>query len=123
MTLLNFASFLVPTLVAMKKRMKIPDVNSLLPAMTGEDVFTERSLPPLMIGPGFKSRTFVHTIFEQSRNNLSARTVESADMQEHSNIVANETNRNPYFSLHGGMRSCGFEWERWRFLFRVFIFY
>lgn len=101
---LQFASFLTPLLIGLKKKMKIPDVNNLLPMMAGEEVFTERSLAPLMIGPGFKSKTFLHTIFEANRNSVSARTAESGDNMEHSNIIANETNRNPYFSLHGGIQ-------------------
>ncbi len=104
MTVLKFASFLIPTLIALKKRMKIPDLNNLLPIITGEEVKTERNLPPQMIGDGFKSKTFLNTCFDKRAIQMSARTTDSIENSENSNLLSNEYNRNPYFSLHGGIQ-------------------
>lgn len=103
MVLLKFASFLVPALVGLKKKMKIPDLNNLLPIMTGEDIATERLLPPHMIGPDFKSKTFKSSAFDSNRATASA-TTSDPEYSEYSNIIANEPNKNPYFSLHGGVQ-------------------
>jgi hypothetical protein len=43
--LLKLVSMLVPIFTALKKRMKIPDLNNLLPPLTGDEVHTERELP------------------------------------------------------------------------------
>jgi len=104
MTALKFASFLIPTLIALKKRMKIPDLNNLLPIITGEEVKTERHLPPLMLGAGFKSKTFLNTCFDSRATQMSACTTDSLENSEYSNLLANDHNRNPYFSLHGGIQ-------------------
>jgi hypothetical protein len=42
----------------MKKRMKIPNMNTMLPLMTGDEVRTERELPPLMLSSDFKLKLF-----------------------------------------------------------------
>ena len=56
--LLKFISFLVPFLIAMKKRCKVPDVSKLLPPLTFEECKTEREFPPLIIRPDFKCKHF-----------------------------------------------------------------
>ena len=58
LALLKFISFMVPFLVAIKKRCKVPDVNNLLPAFTFEERKTEREFPPLILRPDFKCKTF-----------------------------------------------------------------
>ena len=56
--LLKFISFLVPFLIALKKRCKVPDVNKLLPAFTFEECKTEREFPPLILRPDFQCKNF-----------------------------------------------------------------
>lgn len=75
LNILKIVSFLVPMLIGMKKRMKIPDMNNLLPLMAGDEVHTERELPPLMLGPDFRSKKF-------------------------EGVFTN----NKYFNLHGGVQ-------------------
>lgn len=76
LAILKIVAFMTPLLIGLKKRMKIPDMNNLLPMMTGDDVHTERELPPLMIGADFKTKRF------------------SNYAEEH----------NKYFNLHGGIQ-------------------
>ena len=76
LVILKFVSFLVPLLISLKKRMLIPDMNNLLPPLTGEEVHTERELPPLMYSADFKSKLF-------------------------SGLIADQ---NKYFNLHGGIQ-------------------
>jgi hypothetical protein len=83
LNLLKLVSFLVPLLIGMKRKMKIPNLDNLLPQMTGEDVKTERELPPLMLGSDFKCRTFD---FNLKQPNDSS------------------SNREKYFNLHGGIQ-------------------
>ena len=49
MVILNLVSFLIPLLTGLKKRMKIPDLNNLLPTLAGDEVHTERDLPVLIL--------------------------------------------------------------------------
>lgn len=58
LALLKFISFMVPFLVAMKKRCKVPDVNNFLPELSFEECKTEREFPPLILRPDFKCKTF-----------------------------------------------------------------
>ncbi|KAJ8012881.1 hypothetical protein DPEC_G00047480 [Dallia pectoralis] len=51
-------TFLVPFLVALKKRMKIPDLTKLLPAYSEDKLKTEREFPPLILGPAFACKHF-----------------------------------------------------------------
>jgi hypothetical protein len=119
LTILKLVSFLVPLLISLKKKMKIPDVNNLLPSMSGEDVHTEREFPPQTIGADFKSKTFSHqsltnnTLYrENSFNNLNNNNnstnnnnnLENNSSLEGSNLLTNELNKNSYFSLHGGIQ-------------------
>ncbi|XP_076439158.1 ankyrin and armadillo repeat-containing protein-like [Babylonia areolata] len=57
--LLKVVSYLTPFLIAMKKRMKIPDTSRLLPNLVGDECRTERELPPLIVGPDFKCKNFL----------------------------------------------------------------
>lgn len=59
--LLKFISFLVPFLIAIKKRCKVPDTNKLLPEFTFEERKTEREFPPLILRPEFKCKNFDHS--------------------------------------------------------------
>uniref|UniRef100_A0A6Q2WSM3 Ankyrin and armadillo repeat containing n=1 Tax=Esox lucius TaxID=8010 RepID=A0A6Q2WSM3_ESOLU len=51
-------TFLVPFLVGLKKRMKIPDLTKLLPGYSEDKLKTERELPPLILGPAFACKHF-----------------------------------------------------------------
>lgn len=59
--LLKFISFMVPFLIAVKKRCKVPDVDKLLPTFTFEECKTEREFPPLILRPDFKCKNFDHS--------------------------------------------------------------
>lgn len=87
--LMNIISFLVPLLMGLKRRMKIPNLNNLLPMISGEDVHTEKELPPLMIGSDFRSHLFSQST--TTDNNLS------------SDHLTNST-KQKYFNLHGGVQ-------------------
>ncbi|XP_067649055.1 ankyrin and armadillo repeat-containing protein-like [Haliotis asinina] len=56
--LLKFISFMTPFLIGLKKRMRIPNINRLLPSMAGDECRTERDLPPLILGQDFKCKNF-----------------------------------------------------------------
>ena len=56
--LLKFISFLVPFLIALRKRCKIIDINKLLPGFTFEECKTEREFPPLAVGKDYKCKHF-----------------------------------------------------------------
>ena len=58
MSLLKLVSFLVPFLIALKRRSKIPDTSKLLPALTHEECKTDRELPPIVIGDSFFCKNF-----------------------------------------------------------------
>ncbi|CAB1346712.1 unnamed protein product [Coregonus sp. 'balchen'] len=55
---LRLLTFLVPFLVGLKKRMKIPDLAQMLPAYSEDKLKTERELPPLLLGPAFACKHF-----------------------------------------------------------------
>lgn len=61
MKLMSLVSFLVPLLMGLKRRMKIPDLNNLLSMVSGEEVYTERELPPLAVPTDFKANFFTQT--------------------------------------------------------------
>uniref|UniRef100_H3B1Q7 Ankyrin and armadillo repeat containing n=1 Tax=Latimeria chalumnae TaxID=7897 RepID=H3B1Q7_LATCH len=50
--------FLVPLLLGLKKKMKIPDLNKLLPPFSDDKVKTERELPPLLLSSKFTCQHF-----------------------------------------------------------------
>nr|DBA20119.1 TPA: hypothetical protein GDO54_015849 [Pyxicephalus adspersus] len=58
---LKLISFLVPFLLGMKKKMKVPDLSRLLQPYSDDKVKTERELPPLMLGEHFKCQHFQYT--------------------------------------------------------------
>ncbi|KAJ8403521.1 hypothetical protein AAFF_G00352930 [Aldrovandia affinis] len=55
---LKLIAFLVPFLVGLKKKMKIPDLSQMLPQFSDDKVKTERELPPLLLGPEFTCKHF-----------------------------------------------------------------
>ena len=65
--LIKFISFLVPFLIALRKRCKIININKLLPAFTFEECKTERELPPLAIA---KNNKWKHFITDDSYSHL-----------------------------------------------------
>lgn len=56
--LLKLISFLVPFLIALRKRCKIINVNKLLPGFTFEECKTEREFPPLVVTKDNKCNHF-----------------------------------------------------------------
>ncbi|RUS87780.1 hypothetical protein EGW08_004445 [Elysia chlorotica] len=56
--LLKIISYLVPFLLGMRKRMKIPDITKLIPSYSNDECRTERELPPLITGQDFKCKNF-----------------------------------------------------------------
>uniref|UniRef100_A0A8C5L516 Ankyrin and armadillo repeat containing n=1 Tax=Jaculus jaculus TaxID=51337 RepID=A0A8C5L516_JACJA len=55
---LKLICFLIPFLLSLKKKMKVPDLSSLLPPFSDDKVKTERELPPLIYGRDFKCQHF-----------------------------------------------------------------
>ncbi|XP_069839631.1 ankyrin and armadillo repeat-containing protein isoform X2 [Dendropsophus ebraccatus] len=58
---LKLISFLVPLLLGMKKKLKVPDLNRLLQPFSDDKVKTERELPPLTLGENFKCQHFQYS--------------------------------------------------------------
>lgn len=87
MKLMNIISFFIPLFMTLKRRMKIPDMNNLLPMLSGEDVHTERELPPLMIGKDFHSHLFAYG------KDSTGQTKETINQK-----------KPEYFNLHGGVQ-------------------
>ncbi|KAJ8253089.1 hypothetical protein GJAV_G00208980 [Gymnothorax javanicus] len=57
---LRLIAFLVPLLVGLKKKMKIPDVSQMFQPFSDDKVKTERELPPLYLGSKFTCKHFPH---------------------------------------------------------------
>uniref|UniRef100_A0A8C3T4I8 Ankyrin and armadillo repeat containing n=1 Tax=Chelydra serpentina TaxID=8475 RepID=A0A8C3T4I8_CHESE len=55
---LKIMSFLIPFLLGLKRKMKIPNLNQLLQPYSDDKVKTERELPPFVLGPDFKCQHF-----------------------------------------------------------------
>ncbi|XP_066541904.1 ankyrin and armadillo repeat-containing protein isoform X2 [Hoplias malabaricus] len=55
---LRLISFLVPFLVGLRKKMRIPDLSQMLPPMSEDQLKTEREFPPLLLGPDFSCKHF-----------------------------------------------------------------
>ncbi|TFK13595.1 Peflin [Platysternon megacephalum] len=55
---LKIMSFLIPFLLGLKRKMKIPNLNQLLQPYSDDKVKTERELPPFVFGPDFKCQHF-----------------------------------------------------------------
>jgi hypothetical protein len=90
LNIMKLVSFLVPLFVGLKKRMKVPDLNNLLPFMSGDDVKTESQLPPLLIPPDFKCKTF-------DFNSQKTSTIKK-------NLDEKPPHRYKYCHLHGGIQ-------------------
>ncbi|XP_063964781.1 ankyrin and armadillo repeat-containing protein-like isoform X3 [Lytechinus pictus] len=58
MSLLRVISFLVPFLMGLRRKNKVPDMSRLLPQLTADECKTERELPPLMLSPEFRCPNF-----------------------------------------------------------------
>ncbi|XP_063788987.1 ankyrin and armadillo repeat-containing protein isoform X3 [Pseudophryne corroboree] len=58
---LTLISFLVPLLLGVKKKLKVPDFSRLLQPFSDDKVRTERELPPLMLGQEFKCQHFQYS--------------------------------------------------------------
>ncbi len=104
--LMSIVSFLVPLLAGLKRRMKIPDLNNLLPLMTGEDVRTERELPPLILPVDFRSQLFSQ--FATTSQSQAANFTESAAREKSAAAAAaaasTEAASRKYFHLHGAVQ-------------------
>ncbi|XP_003801083.1 ankyrin and armadillo repeat-containing protein [Otolemur garnettii] len=55
---LKLICFLIPFLLSLKKKMKVPYLNNLLPPFSDDKVKTERELPPFIYGRDFKCQNF-----------------------------------------------------------------
>ncbi|KAF5903381.1 ankyrin and armadillo repeat-containing protein, partial [Clarias magur] len=55
---LKLISFLVPFLIGLRKKMRIPDLSQMLPPISNDLLKTERELPPLLLGPKFSCKHF-----------------------------------------------------------------
>ncbi|XP_007949764.1 ankyrin and armadillo repeat-containing protein [Orycteropus afer afer] len=55
---LKLICFLTPFLLSLKKKMKVPYLNSLLKPFSDDKVKTERELPPFILGRDFKCQNF-----------------------------------------------------------------
>ncbi|XP_078249689.1 ankyrin and armadillo repeat-containing protein [Pogona vitticeps] len=57
---LKLMSFLIPFIIGMKRKNKVPNLNRLLQPYSDDKVKTERELPPLLLGTDFKCQHFVY---------------------------------------------------------------
>uniref|UniRef100_A0A4X2LDY1 Ankyrin and armadillo repeat containing n=1 Tax=Vombatus ursinus TaxID=29139 RepID=A0A4X2LDY1_VOMUR len=55
---LKLICFMIPFLLSLKKKMKVPNLSTLLPPFSDDKVKTERELPPFIRGPNFKCQHF-----------------------------------------------------------------
>ncbi|TSW62336.1 Ankyrin and armadillo repeat-containing protein [Bagarius yarrelli] len=55
---LKLISFLVPFLISLKKKRKIPDLSQMLPPFSDDMLKTEREMPPLHLGSNFSCKHF-----------------------------------------------------------------
>ncbi|XP_038077595.1 ankyrin and armadillo repeat-containing protein-like isoform X2 [Patiria miniata] len=58
MEVIKLVSFLVPFLIGMRRRNKVPDIKRLVAQLTADECKTERELPPLMLSPTFRCPNF-----------------------------------------------------------------
>ncbi|XP_036598334.1 ankyrin and armadillo repeat-containing protein [Trichosurus vulpecula] len=58
MAYLRLICFMIPFLLGLKKKMKVPNLSTLLPPFSDDKVKTERELPPFLRGPNFKCQHF-----------------------------------------------------------------
>ncbi|XP_078407420.1 ankyrin and armadillo repeat-containing protein [Cetorhinus maximus] len=59
-TYLKLIAFLVPFLIALKGKKKVPGLSRLLPPISDDKLKTEREFPPLLLGPNFKCKHFLY---------------------------------------------------------------
>ena len=57
-TLLKLVSLLIPMLIGLKRKNKIPDVSKLLPSLTHEECKTDRELPPIVVSDSLFCKNF-----------------------------------------------------------------
>ncbi|KAJ6665216.1 hypothetical protein lerEdw1_004265 [Lerista edwardsae] len=57
---LKLMTFLIPFIINLKRRNKVPNLNRLLQPYSDDKVKTERELPPILLGPDFKCQHFVY---------------------------------------------------------------
>ena len=57
-TLLKFVSLLVPLLIGLKRKNKIPNISDFLPPLTHEECKTDRELPPIVISEDLFCKNF-----------------------------------------------------------------
>ncbi|KAH0621577.1 hypothetical protein JD844_023038 [Phrynosoma platyrhinos] len=57
---LKLITFLIPFIVSLKRKNKVPNLSRLLQPYSDDKVKTERELPPLLLGPDFKCQHFVY---------------------------------------------------------------
>ena len=58
MTLLKLVSLLIPILIGLKRKNKVPDVSKFLPTLTHEECKTDRELPPIVISENLFCKNF-----------------------------------------------------------------
>ncbi|XP_078083839.1 ankyrin and armadillo repeat-containing protein [Mustelus asterias] len=63
-TYFKLIAFLIPFLIALKGKKKIPGLTRLLPPISADKLKTERELPPLLLGQDFKCKHFLYTANE-----------------------------------------------------------
>ncbi|XP_059503161.1 ankyrin and armadillo repeat-containing protein [Stegostoma tigrinum] len=61
---LKLIAFLIPFLIALRGKKKVPDLSRLLPPFSDDKLKTERELPPLLLGPNFKCKHFLYKTSE-----------------------------------------------------------
>ncbi|XP_062974649.1 ankyrin and armadillo repeat-containing protein [Elgaria multicarinata webbii] len=57
---LKIMSFLIPFIISLKRKNKVPNLNRLLQPYSDDKVKTERELPPILLGPDFKCQHFTY---------------------------------------------------------------
>ncbi|XP_016003278.2 ankyrin and armadillo repeat-containing protein [Rousettus aegyptiacus] len=126
---LKLICFLTPFLLSLKKKMKVPYLNSLLQPFSDDKVKTERELPPFIYGRDFKCQNFhykedqyfhvhggiefdittssIENALEEFKNNLekirdcAAKTfVEDAGYKEYYPIPVMEFNGKRYYVIY-----------------------
>ncbi|XP_037018877.2 ankyrin and armadillo repeat-containing protein isoform X2 [Artibeus jamaicensis] len=126
---LKLICFLIPFLLNLKKKMKVPYLSSLLQPFSDDKVKTERELPPFIYGQDFKCQNFHYTkdqyfhvhggiefdittssienALEDFKNNLrkikdcAANTfVEDSGYKEHYSIPVMELNGKSYYVIY-----------------------
>ncbi|XP_067844278.1 ankyrin and armadillo repeat-containing protein [Heptranchias perlo] len=91
---LKLIAFLVPFLIALKRKRKIPDLSRLLPPISDDKLKTERELPPLLLGPNFKCKHFLYETNEYFHLHggieFDIGTPELEDVSDHIKVAFND---------------------------------